>query len=91
MDIPRSLEMIDVSIDGRVAEMIADVRLKMQALGLTDQEIADRCGCDLSRVAAYLNDTEELGITDLTKLATAVGCVWRLQPSVTNSQSRPPS
>lgn len=82
---------IDISIIGRVAEMIADIRLKMQAVGLTEHDIADRCDLQPDLVAAYLNGSKEPDVTSFVKLATAVGCVWRLQPSVANSQSNPPA
>jgi hypothetical protein len=69
---------INLDNEGRVAEMIADIRLKMEAQKLTQQEIADRCGWQQPQVAAYLSGAKEPGITNLAKLATAVGCVWRL-------------
>lgn len=69
---------VDLDNEGRVAEMIADIRLKMESQKLTQQEVADRCGWQQPQVAAYLSGAKEPGITNLAKLATAVGCVWRL-------------
>lgn len=71
---------IELGIDGRVAEMLADVRLKMQAAGLTQAEVAERCGWPQSLVAAYLTGGKEPGAKNLAKMASAVGCVWRLVP-----------
>lgn len=69
---------VELGIDGRVAEMIADVRLRIEERGLTQQEVAERCGWTQPLVAAYLNGAKEPGATNLAKLASAVGCVWRL-------------
>lgn len=69
---------IEIGVDGRVAEMLADLRLKMQALGLTQQDVADRCGWTQPLVAAYLTGAKEPGAKNLAKMAQAVGCVWRL-------------
>ncbi len=72
---------VDAGVDGRVAEMLAEIRLKMQDQGLTQAEIGDRCGWPQAMVSAYLSGTKEPGIGNLAKLATAVGCVWRLESS----------
>lgn len=71
---------IELGIDGRVAEMLADVRLRMQDQGLTQSDVADRCGWAQSLVGAYLTGAKEPGISNLAKLASAVGCAWRLTP-----------
>lgn len=71
---------VDAGVDGRVAEMIADLRLKMDDQKLTQQEVADRCGWTQPLVAAYLNGAKEPGAKNLAKLASAVGCAWRLMP-----------
>lgn len=71
---------VDAGVDGRVAEMIADVRLKMEDQELTQQDVADRCGWPQSLVAAYLTGAKEPGAKNLAKLASAVGCAWRLFP-----------
>lgn len=68
------------AVDGRVAEMLADIRLHMQDQGLTQQDVATRCGWPQSLVAAYLTGKTEPGIGNLAKLATALGRVWRLSP-----------
>ena len=72
---------IELGVDGRVAEMIADVRLKMQALGLNQEDVAERCGWSQPLVAAYLTGKKEPGAKNLAKLASAVECVWRLTPT----------
>ena len=71
---------IELGLDGRVAEMIADVRLKMQALGLTQSDMAERCGWSQPLVAEYLAGKKEPGAKNLAKMASAVECVWRLTP-----------
>jgi hypothetical protein len=73
-----SAKAIEIGIDARVAEMLADVRVRMKLLGLTQSDVADHCGWNQSVVAAYLTGAKEPGIGNLSKLATAVGCVWRL-------------
>jgi hypothetical protein len=74
---------VDLGVDARMAEMIADVRVRMQERQLTQQAIADHCGWPPSLVAAYLTGAKEPGAKNLAKLATAVGCIWRLAPSPT--------
>lgn len=76
---------IDVNSIARVAEMIGDIRLKMEALKLTQAEVAERCGWQQPQVAAYLSGAREPGVINLVKLADAVGCVWRLAKSATRS------
>ncbi len=71
---------LDLGMEARAAEMIADVRVRMAEQGLTQQDVADRCGWTQPLVAAYLNGRKEPGIRNLTKLAEAVGRVWRLLP-----------
>lgn len=74
---------VELGVDGRVAEMIADVRLRMQEHGLTQNDVAERCGWTQPLVAAYLTGAKEPGATNLAKLASAIGCVWRLTPEPT--------
>lgn len=73
---------IELGVDGRVAEMLADVKLKMEDQGLTQSDVAAACGWSQPLVSAYLSGTKEPGIGNLAKLAAAVGCVWRLQVQV---------
>ncbi len=63
---------------GQVAEMLADVRLRMDDLSLTQTDVATRCGWTQSLVSDYLTGKKEPGIGNLAKLAASVGCVWRL-------------
>jgi transcriptional regulator with XRE-family HTH domain len=58
--------------------MLADVRLRMQEQSLTQSDIAERAGWPQSLVSAYLTGDKEPGIGNLAKLASAVGCKWRL-------------
>jgi ribosome-binding protein aMBF1 (putative translation factor) len=71
---------IDWNNEARVAEMIAHLMIAMEDQGLTQQDVADRCGWKQPMVAAYLTGAREPGVSNLAKLADAVGCVWRLQP-----------
>ena len=71
---------IDLTIEGRVAEMLADIKLRMAEQELTQAEVAERCGWSQPQVAAYLSGRKEPGIRNLTKLAHALGRVWRLGP-----------
>jgi transcriptional regulator with XRE-family HTH domain len=50
----------------------------MAEQGLTQQDVADRCGWRQPQVAAYLTGAKEPGVKNLAKLASAVGCLWRL-------------
>lgn len=72
---------VELGVDGRVAEMLADVQVKIQDQKLSQQDVANACGWPQSLVSAYLNGTKEPGAKNLAKLATAVGCVWRLTPA----------
>lgn len=76
-----SMEGVDWNNVGRVAEMLAHVRLEMEHQNLTQQDVADRCGWQQPLVAKYLTGAKEPGISNLAKLAAAVGCVWRLTPA----------
>ena len=71
---------IELGLDARVAEMLADIRVAMRQQGLSQQDLADRCGWKQPLVAAYLTGAKEPGAANLAKLAAAVGCVWRLTP-----------
>jgi hypothetical protein len=72
---------IDISDEGRIAEMLAHLAILIREQKLTQQEVADRCGFSQPQVAAYLSGKKEPGIRNLAKLAAAVGCVWRLLPT----------
>jgi len=72
---------VDLGMEARVAEMLADVHVRMAEQGLTQQAVAERCGWTQPQVAAYLTGAKEPGARNLAKLASAVGCVWRLAPA----------
>jgi hypothetical protein len=69
---------VELGVDARVAEMLADVKLRMDDLGMTQADIADACGWQQPLVSQYLRGEKEPGAKNLAKLAAAVGCVWRL-------------
>lgn len=73
---------VELGVDGRVAEMLAAVRLKMEDEDLTQQDVADAAGWPQSLLAAYLNGRKEPGIGNLAKLAEALGCSWELVPRI---------
>jgi transcriptional regulator with XRE-family HTH domain len=50
----------------------------MEDMGLTQSDIAAVCGWQQPLVSQYLSGDKEPGARNLAKLATAVGCVWRL-------------
>ena len=74
----RAARSIELGVDARVAEMLADIQVRMTEQGLTQQDVADRCGWRQPQVAAYLTGAKEPGVKNLAKLASAVGCLWRL-------------
>lgn len=71
---------VESAVDGRVAEMLADIRLRIQDLGITQDEVAHRVGWPASLLSAYLTGEKQPGIGNLAKLAAALDCVWRLSP-----------
>ncbi len=71
---------VDLGMEARTAEMLADVQVRMAEQGLTQQDVAERCGWRQPQVAAYLTGAKEPGARNLAKLASAVGCMWRLRP-----------
>jgi hypothetical protein len=71
---------VEMGMEARVAEMLADVQVRMAEQQLTQQDVADRCGWSQPQVAAYVTGKKEPGARNLAKLASAVGCVWRLLP-----------
>jgi len=72
---------VEIGVDARVAEMLADIRVKMKELKLTQEDLAEACGWNQPLVAAYLTGQKEPGIGNLAKMATSLGCVWRLTPA----------
>src|SRR5690606_30558971 len=72
---------IEAGVDGRVAEMLADIRLKMDDAGVTQGDVAQACGWQQPLVSQYLSGEKEPGAKNLAKLASAIGCVWRLVPT----------
>lgn len=73
-----SARTMELGLDGRVAEMLADVKVRMEERGLTQSDVATACGWNQPLVSAYLSGDKEPGIRNLAKLAEAVGCHWRL-------------
>lgn len=70
---------VEAGVDGRVAEMLADIRVRMEERGITQDDFARACGWKQPLVSAYLTGSKEPGIRNLAKMATALGCVWRLR------------
>lgn len=81
---------VELGVDGRVAEMLADVRVRMEERGLTQSDVAAACGWQHQvLVSQYLSGAKEPGARNLAKLAAAVGCVWRLQRAENISEKNP--
>jgi hypothetical protein len=75
-----SARTMELGLDGRVAEMLADIKVRMEERGVTQSDVATACGWSQPLVSAYLSGDKEPGIRNLAKLAEAVGCLWRLTP-----------
>lgn len=74
-----TIETVDAGIDSAVIEMIGALRLRMEELGITQTELAERCDWAQPQVAAYLTGKKMPGLENLTKMARAMGSCWRLQ------------
>ncbi len=44
---------VELGLDGHVAEMIAEIRLRIEDSGLTQSEVAARCGWPASLLSGY--------------------------------------
>ena len=69
---------VEAGVDGRVAEMLAAIRVEMKDQGVTQEQLAERCGWAQSLVAKYLTGKSEPGSQNLAKMAEALECRWRL-------------
>lgn len=69
---------IEAGLIGGSAEMLAAVRVQMDRLGMTQAEVAAACGWTQPMVSKYLAGEKEPGLSNLVKLAAAVGCKWTL-------------
>lgn len=69
---------VAAGVDSAVIEMIGAIRVRMADTGTTQQELADACGWPQSQVAAYLTGKKMPGLENLTKMAAALNCRWRL-------------
>lgn len=61
-----------------VSEILADIRLAMKSLGVTQVELAERCGLTQPVIAAYLTGKREPGAKNLALIAKALGMKWKL-------------
>lgn len=77
----RTASAIELGVDDGVARMLAELRVRMEEQGLTQTDVAERCGWQSTLVAAYLAGKKEPGAGNLVKLAAAVRCDWRLTPA----------
>lgn len=71
---------VELGLDGQVAEMIAEIRLKIDASGLTQSDVAARCGWPASLLSGYLTGQKLPGMENLVKLAHTLGFSWRMIP-----------
>ena len=60
------------------AKMLAQLRAEMEKQGLTQSEMAERCGWKQPLLAAYLSGRKQPGIQNLAKMAETLGVEWRL-------------
>jgi transcriptional regulator with XRE-family HTH domain len=61
-----------------VAAMIAQIRDRMDAEGISQSELARRSGIQQPRISDALNGKDEPGSRKIAKMAAAVGGEWRL-------------
>ena len=71
-------ESIHEYVSDGVAELLADVRAVMKEEGITQTDLASRCGWQQPLIAAYLSGKKEPGIGNLVKMAAALDRSWRL-------------
>ena len=71
---------VELGLDGQVAEMIAEIRLKIDGSGLTQSDVAARCGWPASLLSGYLTGQKLPGTENLVKLAHTLGFQWRMVP-----------
>jgi transcriptional regulator with XRE-family HTH domain len=58
--------------------MLSAIRARAAEIGMTQTEIAQRCGWAQPLASAYLSGSKSPGLVNLAKLARAVGCEWVL-------------
>jgi transcriptional regulator with XRE-family HTH domain len=61
--------------------MLSAIRDRAAEIGITQTEIAQRCGWTQPLASAYLSGSKSPGLVNLAKLARAVGCEWVLTES----------
>ena len=61
--------------------MLAQIRSAMETQGLTQAELAEKCGFKQPLLAAYLSGRKQPGIQNLATIAEALGMEWRLAGS----------
>lgn len=71
---------VELGREARVAELLADIRVRMEEQGVTQVELALRCGWQQGLVSDYFRGKSLPGAANLCKMAEALGCVWRLTP-----------
>lgn len=69
---------IERGVDEAVASMIGAIRIEMREQGVTQEQMAERCGWQQPLVNRYLNGNIEPGAKNLAKMATALGKSWQL-------------
>ncbi len=78
---------VELGLDGHVAEMIAEIRLRIEDSGLTQSEVAARCGWPASLLSGYLTGQKLPGMENLAKLAHTLGFRWRMIPEKKSEKS----
>lgn len=75
-----TLRGVEQGMVGQIAEMIACIRVEMDRQGLTQSQLAGRCNLTQPMLSDYLTGKRQPTLGNFAKLATALGCSWRLVP-----------
>jgi len=70
---------VSAGVDGRVAELLAAIQVRMKDQGITQSDLAGTCGWSQPLVSDYLSGRKEPGIGNLCKIVEAIGCCLRLE------------
>lgn len=77
-DLHDTLSIVEEGAGKQLATMMGCVRAEMDRQGLAPSELAARCNVPQSLLSAYLAGEKEPATANLMKMATALGCEWRL-------------
>ncbi len=72
---------IERGVDERTAEILAHIKMRIDASGLSQSEVASRCGWPDSLLSGYLTGQKLPGLANLAKIADALGYQWKMVPN----------